>query len=380
MRTDWFPSLIMSVFTLVTSITTFLISVFFSENLRFSGNQIGFLFSLHALTGMFAALPSGIGNDRITSRTLVIAALMVQAVSFVFMGIVKAYWLFLPVFFIWSLSTWLFRWSLDVQFLKTDSGKEVGTRIGFYQSWRFIGATIGIISSAYLIRRFDFENTLMIVGGVILLLTIPSAFLAPTPVAKVSFAEYKADFSNRKVILFALWLMLFASHWGAEQTSYALFLRKVLHLSIDTMGWYFAAEFAAIIITVMVAGDQIGKNGNAHKIAIYGLAASGIGHIGMIFPPLPVSVSFRILHGIGDGYMMLVMYYGIAKLFSAEHLGGNAGLINLATMIGYILGSLIYGAIGEAFGYAYPLWISGVMMIFLIFPLLSVRLQRLAAQ
>lgn len=374
MRKDLFPAMIMGIFMMVTSITVFFITIFFSKTLHFNGTQIGLLFSVHAMTGMFAALPAGIGNDRITSRTLVIAALAVQSVSFVLMSIVKQFWSFLPVFFLWSLSTWLFRWSLDTQMLKSESEKDIGGRIGFYQAWRFIGLSIGTIASGYSIAKLDFEITLIIVGGVCLLLAIPSAFLKATPVAKVSLAEYKADFSNRKVIFFALWLLLFASHWGAEQTSYSLFLIKHLNLSITQMGWYMSAEYAAIIITVIVAGDLIGKNGNAHKVALFGLFASGIGNIGMIFQPLYVSVLFRILHGLGDGSMTLVMFYGISKLFSIEHIGGNNGMINFATMLGYIIGSLIYGRLGESLGYHYPLWISGVVILLLTIPLIFLRL------
>lgn len=371
MQADMFPSLIMGTFMMVTSITVFFITIFFSETLKFNGSQIGLLFSLHALTGMFAALPAGISNDRITSRILIIISLMLQTVSFVLMSMVRSFWLFLPVFFLWSLSSWLFRWSMDTQFLKTAASEEVGSRIGFYQALRFVGLTIGTIFSGYSIATLDFETTLMAVGGVCLLLAIPSAYLKSTKVSKVEFSQYKADFSDRKVILFALWLLLFASHWGAEQTSYGLFLKKNLHLTMTQMGWYTAAEFAAIIITVIIAGDLIGRNGNARRIALFGLFASGVGHIGMIVPFIPVSVSFRILHGFGDGCMTLVMFYGITKLFSIEHIGGNGGMINLATMIGYIIGSLIYGQMGEYWGYAYPLWISGVLTVLLTLPLLS---------
>lgn len=369
-RTEIFPSLIMGTFMMVTSVTLFYITIFFSEILKFSGSRIGFLFSLHALTGMFAALPAGISNDRITSRVLIMMSLIVQSVSFVLMSMVKSFWIFLPVFFLWSLSSWLFRWSMDTQMLKSQSSREIGSRIGFYQACRFVGLTIGTIFSGYSIAKLDFETTLMTVGGVCLLLVIPSAFLQSTRVAKISFAEYKADFSNRKVIFFALWLLLFASHWGAEQTSYGLFLKKQLHLNMIQMGWYTAAEFAAIILTVIIAGDMIGRNGNARKIAILGLFGSGIGHIGMIFPPISLSVAFRILHGFGDGCMTLVMFYGVTKLFAIEHIGGNGGMINFATMIGYIIGSMVYGHMGESLGYDYPLWISGTVVFLLMIPLL----------
>ncbi|WP_264861300.1 hypothetical protein [Klebsiella pneumoniae] len=40
------------------------------------------------------------------------------------------------------------------------------------------------------------------------------------------------------MLLFAIWLFLFYLHWGAEFTSYGLFLRENLRLSLLGMGFY----------------------------------------------------------------------------------------------------------------------------------------------
>jgi hypothetical protein len=74
--------------------------------------------------------------------------------------------------------------------------------------------------------------------------------------------------------------------------------------------------------------------------------------------------------------MLLIFYFGIARLFPAEHLGGNAGIVNLADMIGYVSSAMLYGHLGEAVGYAHPIWISGVTTILLIPPLWLPHLQQ----
>jgi MFS family permease len=373
------PGIILGIYMAAISITTFYLTLFFKDKLGFSGGQIGLLYSIQAICGMLAVFPAGMGNDRFSSRRLIMVSLAIQAGVFVLMGVVRTYILFAGLFMLWSLASWTFRLSIDVQFLKTAGSQTLGNRIGLYQAFRYLGLTAGAIMAGYYIARLDFAASLMLAGGVCLLLTLPSSRLPPTPLARVRITDYRADFSNKKVILFSIWMLLFATHWGAEQTSYSLFLKENLHLSMPAMGWYMAAEFLAIITSLLAAGDLIQREQNVRRIAVLGLAASGIGHMAMVIPVIAVSVGFRILHGIGDGCMLLIFYYGIARFFPIGHLGGNAGLVNLVTMIGYVVGSLIYGPLGEHFGYALPLGISGLTTLLLIAPILYLRPARLAS-
>ncbi len=71
----------------------------------------------------------------------------------------------------------------------------------------------------------------------------------------------------------------------------------------------------------------------------------------------------RLVHGVGDGLMFLVTYYGIARLFAVERLGGNTGFVAMATMLGYVFGALVYGPAGEAWGYGVPLVASGLIAL-----------------
>ena len=375
-RADWFPVAILSTYTVAVSITTFFLTVFFKETMGFSAVQIGILISAQAMTGIFAAFPAGAGNDRFSSHMLIAGSLLIQALCFIAMTTTREFVSMAIFYMIWGLFSWTFRLSMDVYFLKTDTRNAIGRRIGFYQSWRYIGMAAGTIGTGYIIAGLNFFWTFRLVAGVCAVLALLSVFMPVTLASRVRLSDYKADFSSKRVIFFAVWMLLFASHWGAEQTCYGLFLRDDLRLGFQGMGWYFSCEFLAIIIALVLAGKMIGHRIDFNTIAVCGLILSGLGSMGMVVKPVLVSVSFRFVHGIGDGFMTVVLYYGISRLFSLAHLGGNTGLVHFFSMVGYMIGSLIYSPIGGAVGYGYSLWISGLLTVLLVIPLLRERRRR----
>jgi MFS family permease len=81
------PMMIFGTYMIFISITCFFLTLYFKDILGFSGNQIGMLYSIQAVTGMLAALPAGIGLDRISSRTIAVAGLLLQGGSFIFLGL-----------------------------------------------------------------------------------------------------------------------------------------------------------------------------------------------------------------------------------------------------------------------------------------------------
>ncbi|MHA1570103.1 MAG: MFS transporter [Alphaproteobacteria bacterium] len=379
LRTDWLPGMMYGAYMMITSVTVFFLPVFFNEQLGFSGGQIGLLYAIQAVAGVVAAFPAGLGNDRITSRTIVAVSLILQSIALIMMARVRFFAPYMLIFFFWTLTNSTFRLSLDVQVLKTDEGTRTGSRIGLYQTLRFAGVGLGTIAAGYLLNILDFETTLIAVALTCIVLAGFAVFLAPTPVGKIRLADYKADFFNTKVLLFAGWLFLFTTHWGAEQTCYGLFLRKNFQLDLIQMGLYMCVEFFAIALTILFFARKMNDPQSTFRFAVFGLVTSGAGHIGMVFPPVALSLAFRALHGIGDGVIMIILYVGVSRLFDIKRLGGNAGLINLAMMMGMVVGALISSPIGEKFSYAIPLWVSGVITLLLIAPILVNRRRKAGA-
>ena len=375
-RRDWLPSVLLGLYMLASSIAGFFLPVYLTEQLGFSGSGIGMIYAGQALAGALAAFPAGWSNDRITSRFLVVVSFVALAVGFVLMAWVRTFPLFLLVYTAYHLAYGLLRVSMDVQVLKTDTGENTGERVGLYQAWRFAGIGVGTFLAGYLLQSLDFRLSLLAGAALTLVLIFPALRLPPTPLQRVRLADYKADFANPRVLLFVGWLVLFATHWGAEFTCYGLFLRNELHLSLIGMGWYLSAEFVFIVVTVLIVGRSMKKPSRMFQLTWVGLLLSGIGQLGMVLHPVGVSFAFRAVHAVGDGMIFLVLYVGIVRLFDVGRLGGNSGLIQLTTLVGMIVGSLISGPIGARFGYAWPLAVTGALTIALITPLFHPTLRK----
>jgi predicted MFS family arabinose efflux permease len=58
-----------------------------------------------------------------------------------------------------------------------------------------------------------------------------------------------------------------------------------------------------------------------------------------------------------------MIYYGMAKSFSIERIGGNISIILLTLTAGNFIGSMIFSKIGAMSGYEYPFIISGIILI-----------------
>ena len=207
-----------------------------------------------------------------------------------------------------------------------------------------------------------------------LLLVILTWCLPLTRKQQSPLMQYGRDFWSGPVLFFVTWLFLFTLHWGAENTSMGLFLKNDLGLGPLGVGLYLSGEFITIGLTVYFYGRYGSGKLSPFAVLALGLATSGIGHIYMTYPVVAWSFMWRLVHGFGDGLILLITYTTIARLFHVDRIGGNAGLISFATTLGVLAGSLIYGPVGASYGYQVPFIISGITSLALI-PLAYVGLK-----
>ncbi|NPA49644.1 MAG: MFS transporter [Thermodesulfobacteria bacterium] len=344
--------------------TAFFMPVYLKK-IGFSGSQIGTLYAAFSITSIVTSFPSGLASDRFLARNLICFALVLMGIAMWIQSLVTTFFLFAAAYLAYGLGQNLFRVSLDALLLKT-LPQRVGITYGIFNAMRMLGFTLGGITGGLLLGRFDFVYTLRFVGTFYFLLTSYWFFLPKNVPVKFALRTYWDDFRSPRVLFFALWLYLFYLHWGAEFTSYGLFLRENLGLSFKGMGFYMAAEFAMVGAASLINGFRLERGASLRSLATLGLFCSGLGHMGMIIEKLPVSLAFRLLHGFGDGTIMVLSYVGIAKLFKIERIGGNSGLITLSIMLGSFTGSLIFGPLGANYGYQWPLFISGAITLILI--------------
>jgi len=251
LREDVLPAFLSCGYSFLVALTNFFLPLFLKDHLRFSGAGIGILYGALSITGIVFTFPVGFINDRLTPRTLILWALVLTAVSSWGQGTVTRFLPFFGVFLLFGVATNIFRISLDALLFK--SGREVkqGFRYGLFNCMRMVGFTLGALCAGFSLSSLDFPLTLKGLAFLALILVLVYPLLPSIPGRRWELFDYRHDFLKRRVIVFSLWLFFFSLHWGAEATSYGLFLRHNLNLSLIGIGCYMAGEFFTVAVSAL---------------------------------------------------------------------------------------------------------------------------------
>jgi len=354
-----------SVYSAVISCFYFLLPLHLKGELHFSGGQIGLLYAALNLNALLVTFPVGVTGDRYPARVLTRLGLAGAALSIWGLSAIERFWPFLLGFWAFGLSLTLFRQSLDILLFK-ENPADAAWRFGQYNAWRMGGMMLGALAGGALVYLLQFPLTMRLIGIGLLLMLWPAARLPLTRGVRTSVWEYRRDFFTKPVLFFAAWLFLFTTHWGAEATSLALFLRHNLGLESLGVGAYMAGEFGVVSATAYFYGRYWAKKMKPLSFMTVALVASGVGHILMTYPNLAWSFAMRAVHGFGDGLILMETYTTLARLFHVDRIGGNSSLISISITLGVLTGSLIFGPMGANFGYQTPLIVSGIISLALL--------------
>jgi MFS family permease len=376
-RVEWVVIFLSSSFALAGGVASFFMPVFLKESLGFSGAAIGLLYGGLSVTSLVSALPAGVCNDRTGSRLPLAAALLLSAAAVAGLAFSRSLWLYLPLYLLYGLAGNVFRISADSLFLRDirDAG-----RFGLYAGTRLVGVGLGTLGGGLLLARLDFPQTLVLLAALSAALCLFCPLLPRGGGCRsTQLSGYSDDFGKPAALFFAAWLFLFTTHWGAEYTSYGLFLRRGLGLGLAGMGYFMAAQFAVIAAAAWGAGLLLRSGMSPERLLATGLLTSGVGAVITVYPDLAVSFIFRAVHEVGDGLITVIMYVRITELFKSQRIGGHLGMVQFVTTAGCFCGSLLFGPIGESFGYWMPLAASGLITLSLL-PLLALWERRLVGR
>jgi len=363
-------------FALVGGFASFFMPVFLRDSLGFSGLAIGLLYGALSLTSLACALPVGAANDRLGSRPPLLASVLAAGVAVAGMGLSRSLWLYLPLYVLYGLASNVFRISADSLFLRDENDAR---RFGLYSAARLAGIGLGTLACGLVVARLDFPRTLLALSGFTLALCLWAPALPRGGGCATRLSGYGQEFLGQPgALFFAGWLFLYTTHWGAEYTSYGLFLRHGLNLSLTGMGLFMTGQFAVIATAAWGAGRLLKAGARAERLLALGLLLSGVGAVVMVTPQLAVSFAFRAVHEVGDGLLTVIMYVRLKELFGSRRIGGHVGLVQVVTTLGALCGSLIFGPLGTRYGYWLPLAASGMITLCLL-PLLAVGERRFAA-
>ena len=343
----------------------FFLPVHLKNNLHFSGLEIGVLYAAASLNALLMTFPLGVAGDRYPLLYLLRGAILLSGLCLWGMGHLRSYLPYLVAFWGFGLGLHAFRIILDTLLFKT-TGPDPVRVLSRYNSWRMAGMMTGTLMGGFLFYRWGFDTSLRLLALLPVLLLLPTLKLPKLDLHYSPLRQYSRDFCHRPVLFFATWLFLFCLHWGAETTSYGLFLQERLGLTPQGMGLYMATEFAVLAITAYFYGRSWYGRLSSLSLLSLALVTSGLGHILMTIPNVGISLGWRVVHGFGDALILMESYTTIARLFHVDRIGGHSSLISLVSVSGSFAGALIFGPLGAAYGYQWPLIVSGCISLCLL--------------
>lgn len=356
-------SIFNSIVKMLTMAVSFFLGVYYNS-IGLSGTQIGIIFALGTISSIITILPSGLSNDRLKSKHLIGIALILSAIFYFGISQSNDFYIIALMATLGGIGHTIYTTSSDSLFYKSTNNHHVSKKIGIFQGLNYLLMGLGMIAAGFFLdKNIPFEKLFLIIATAFLTMTIISQIVLPkTQTANFALLQYKKDIFKPKVLFFLIILFLFAIHWGAESTTYGLFLKKTLNLTNLQMGLYMGFAIMTMALATQIISKKI-HHWKTQYILAAGLFMSGAGHILMTINNPVISAFFRIFHEIGDATMFFFLYYGITNLFDLKRIGGNASIFTFTGTLGGATGAIIFGPMGESLGYHVPLIVSGAITL-----------------
>jgi MFS family permease len=332
-------------------------------DLGFSGLEIGILVSVFTVVSLMTSFPIGVINDRLSIREAILAGFLLLVAFLLGIFIVKSFWFFLLFYALGGLGSNMVYVSVRGLTMKIAGTKEGGKRLGVFQFAATLGGAAGSLAGGILLFMLDFNFALLAGALIMLSMVLLSVSVPRVKIERFPVSEYGRRVFSKPVLIFILPMCLFGMHWGAELTSYSLFLKNNLGLDLFWMGMYMGLSLIPMALAAYFAGRRLHKSGSVKTMLFLGILLSGLFHVLMVVPNAPLSFLFRAIHEIGDGMVMVSYYVILSGMFRKKSISGETGLAHTITTLGSVAGALAFGVMGPALGYGMPFVVSGVLSL-----------------
>ncbi|MFH2008722.1 MAG: MFS transporter [bacterium] len=335
----------------------------FLDDQQVGGFLAGVLLSMFAITGFLSAFWSGLLTDRHPVGRLTAVGFACFALFAVGLCMSTSPAVLLICFLLGGLGNTLLEMSLTAYVLKIPQPGAPRRLFGNYSLVLSLASATGIIAGGFLLSGVGYRATFLatIVGYSVL---AGIALLLPTTrVAHSPLTEYARDFQGRAMVLAVVGYLLVALHRGAEITSLTPFVHDSLGLEPRHIGLFLGTALPFLGLGGWLGARLVDRGVSYRRVAVVGLLLSGCGHIAFALSNLPVAWPVRAVHELGDGLIWVTQLIAMHRVFPRDRAGGLASVMATAMILGRFAGTLLFAPLGAAFGYAWPLALSGGLVI-----------------
>jgi len=325
---------------------------------------IGLLVALLSITALALVLPFGFLSDRVTPRRL----MTIGAGIFFFYSLMirwcEGFAALFAVVLSGGLGASLFYISLNALYYKHLEEESQGMRIAFYLAGAILGYAAGPFAGGIIYQYWGIKDLFSIVAGSNLLLIILTRILPAGAPVSMKLQDYLKDIWRPEVLFLVLCTFVISSHYGVEQTSFTLLMKKDLQFSGIQIGAIFSWVGIWIAAITILAGGLFDRTRRLLLLMGLSIFVSGL------FRSLTASVNsfssillIRLGHTLGDAFFILLQGVLVVSIFSRKRLGGNFSFIFFINLVATTIFALLSGAVTRHTGYRFVFFANGILMM-----------------
>lgn len=349
-------------FTLVL----WMIVAFLPLHLRSVGlgpEKAGFVMGAYSIAALIFMIPLGVLSDRFSAKKMLIGG-AILVLFHIGVLISSSRFIFLLMATLIGGTGWaLFQTVLYALFLKVIPEEQKGLNIALYQAGLFIGFGIGPLLGGLLwqVGGYEFLLKISVLGIIFLILCF--SVLPSVDFTMFRWLDYCRDVVKKPSLIFLGLYFIYGLHFGVEQSGFSV-LMDDLSFSPKQIGLVYMAIGVWMGVLAPFAGHWLDTNQRIAPFLIGGLAVSSIFHIltshASTFPEM---VIMRLLHTLGDTFVILCFGLLTALLFPENRMGGNSAVVYTVRTLGTFSGNIMAGFIATYFGMTGAFVSSGALIL-----------------
>jgi MFS family permease len=319
--------------------------------------EVGALFSVATLAGALLSLPAGVLVDRFGARNLLVASLVVTAVSQLATALTTS----VPPLFAWQIIGGLAAGAQQSAVFSAVTESVSRSRLGRAMGWLTLsmqlGFTLGPAVAGLALRWIDVRTDIAVTTA-LLVVAIPGALMTSqtrqhTGGGLSVRGPLRALASQVAFVPVVIGLISMTLAWGTFGAFAPIFAKESLGLPSAQVGYLLAIQSVFNAGSRPVAGRLVDQARRRWPIVLVGvigwsIALVVIGHVtGFLLPAIVVAVGTPFM---ATAFVAIGVVFG--DLSSTSTRGVTMGIYGTVLFLGLSIGPLLFGPVVQNSGYA----------------------------
>ena len=358
------------------------------SDLSVSYTELGALIVVFNIVSALTQLPMGVLVDRLDAPKLLTAAVAIQGLALMAMGLAPSYWIIMLMMIPAGLANAVYH-PADYSILnRSVDPKVMGKAFSIHTVSGFAGSAVAPLTMVVVAKVIGWQWAVVLVGisglFIALILQRNTGLLADNGAESGQEAGQRAGQSLRATALvllslpilmgFVFWLFISVAHTGVSYFSVSAF-DQMYEMPLTTANAALTAFLAASSVGILVGGYLGDRTSRHDLIAIYGSVLSGFAILTMgIFELgiLGIAVAMCVA-GFTSGITAPSRDLLVRSVTPKESMGAVFGFVSTGLNVGGMIAPFVFGWLLDSGNAATVFLIAGVFQVGIIVTVIGLK-------